>query len=505
MQAKKYLLALGILLINALSAAEEPTYTSQAPKAIQLYKQGIIHHAQKAYHKATHCFEQALKKDKKFVEAYLQLTKIQQQRDDFQGAIKLLRQAQRHLYKSNHYALYYELAFLYYRSGAYQQAHDVLSQLPDLSTLSAPLASQLDHLQQNVAFSLAQIKTPIPFHPRRLPPPLNQFASQYFPVLTVDQKTLFFTARSDQTQGLENIYVSHKDAAGQWTVPEPLTGKINTAHNEGTCAISADGKMLVFTACSRKGNHGICDLYVTYRKGNEWTPPKNLGARINSTGFESQPSLSADGKTLYFVAEREGNYGKKDIWQSTLQENGEWAEPVNLGPMINSAGRELSPCIHPNGQTLFFASNRCPSLGGFDIYYSNWINGQWTTPVNLGYPINKHKDQAALFITADGKKGYYAEGSQKGTSYYSSHLYEFDFPAALIQFPRSDFIKVQVADAKTGQATAAQVAVYDLEKTPCKQAFRWPQKKGSVRSLSTKAKNMASLSRKKGICLRAFM
>ncbi|HAN49914.1 MAG TPA: hypothetical protein DCQ08_02765 [Amoebophilaceae bacterium] len=463
MQVRMRIFALGIFVLGAFGTAEVHAYTSRSTKAIQLYEQAIIHHARQEYREATQYFKQALKKDKRFVEPYLQLAKIQQQIDDFAEAINLLRQAQHYLPKDKYYSLHHEIALLYYRSGAYQKAQEVLTQLPDPSVLPAALQLQVEYLKRDVAFSLEQIKMPVVFKPRLLPAPLNQFSSQYFPVLTVDQKTLFFTARSSQTHGKENIYISHKDGTDNWSPPQPLTGKINTEYNEGTCTIAADGKMLVFTACSRPGNHGICDLYAIYKKGDQWTTPRNLGPHINSKGWESQPSLSADGKTLYFVSDREGNYGKKDIWKSTLQNDGEWSKPVNLGPPINSKGREISPFIHPNGQTLFFASDRCPSLGGLDIYYSNWVNDQWTTPANLGYPINKHKDQASLFITADGQKGYYADGNQKGTDYYSSHLYEFDFPKDLIQCPKSDFIKLQVANAKTGQAMGVQVAVYDLE------------------------------------------
>ncbi len=455
-----YVLALFVFACFAFNSTRIP-YTSKSSKAIQLYEQALSHYAKKEYQKTKELFKQAIKKDKKFVEAYLQLAIIQQRLDNFEAAIKLLDQAKYYLFHGDHYQLYYELAYLYYRSGAYQKSQDVLKALPPKSAISATLLAKVVRLQKDVDFSLEKIKIPVAFEARPLSAPLNQFASQYFPVLTVDQQTMFFTARSSETQGKENIYVSYKDEADNWTIPQPLTGSVNSEHNQGTCTISADGKVLVFTACSCKGNCGICDLYVTYKEDNQWSTPKNLGPNINSKGWESQPSLSADGKTLYFVSEREGNYGKKDIWKSTLQEDGEWSEPVNLGPPVNSEARELSPFIHPNGQTLFFASDRCPSLGGFNIYYTNWIDGKWTEPVNLGYPINNHRDQAALFVTADGKKGYYADGNQKGTSYYSSHLYEFDFPEDLLQFPKSDFIKLKVVDTQRG--TPVTVEVYDME------------------------------------------
>jgi len=462
MHRNKHFLLLVSVALHLAGASPTATYTSHSSRAIQLYEQAITYYTKKDYPAAVATLQKALQKDKKFVEAYLQWATIQQQLDDFQGALHLLDQAQRYWLPDRSEALGHELAYRYYRSGAYAQAQAVLDQLPSLHAIALPLRTQIAHLQENVTFALQQFQTAIPFYPSLLPAPFNQFTSQYFPVLTVDQETLFFTARAEQTQGKENIYVSHKNAAGQWTAPQPFAGQVSTTHNEGSCTVAADGKTMVFTVCSCQDNRGICDLYITYQCQGKWTQPTNMGPRINSQGWDSQPALSPDGKTLYFVSERAGNHGKKDIWQSTLQDNGVWTVPVNLGPPINSTGREISPFIHPNGQTLFFASDRCPSLGGFDIYYSNWLDGQWTPPVNLGYPINGHKDQTALFITADGKKGYYADGRQQGTSYYSSYLYAFDFPEDLIQFPRSSWVKLKVVGEAAQSVPPAQIEVYDL-------------------------------------------
>lgn len=205
----------------------------------------------------------------------------------------------------------------------------------------------------------------------------------------------------------------------------------------------------------------MCDLYISYKRNGEWSQPENLGPHINSKGWQSQPSLAANGKTLYFVSEREGNYGKHDIWQSTLQADGKWSPATNLGPPINSKYREEAPFIHPNGQTLFFVSNRIPSMGGFDIYYTHCIDGAWTEPVNVGYPINNHKDQVSIFITPDGKKGYYADGKKK-TSHYHSYIYEFDVPENLITMLKCDVVQLAIVDAETQQPTEAQLEVYDM-------------------------------------------
>lgn len=456
---------IGCLSIAWIPPANSKKYTTTNDKAIQLYEEAMQVYLQKRYEIALELLEQARKKDKKFVEVYLQLATIYKELEDFEQSERFLDQAKSYLPIAKAPQLYYEVAQLYYRVGAYKKASDVVDRIPLREINTQVLLIKVQTLQQNLHLALEMLQRPLIFNPRRLPAPLNQFISQYFPVLTVDQQTIFFTALVDQGDGKfkENIYSSEKDEAGNWSNPAPISDKVNEPNsNEGTCTISADKRTLVFTACSKEGNYGVCDLYISYKHRGEWSTPENLGPRINSEGWQSQPSLSADGKTLYFVSERKGNHGKTDIWKSTLEDDGQWSQAVNLGPPINYKDRQVAPFIHPNGQTLFFASDRTPSMGGFDIYYSNWVNGQWTEPVNLGYPINNHKDQVSIFITADGKKGYYADGKRKGLNYHSSHIYEFDMPENLIPMPTSEVIRLKVLDAQTKQVTGAQVAVYDM-------------------------------------------
>ncbi|ACE06635.1 hypothetical protein Aasi_1325 [Candidatus Amoebophilus asiaticus 5a2] len=445
-------------------------YTSSSPKAIQLYKQASRVYLEKQYEKAIDLLKESIKKDKKFVEAYFELAIIYKNLEKFKQAEQLLDKAKIYI-PAKDVHLHYKISHLYYRIGAYKKAKTAFQRIPTESKKPKLLQAKIYILQQNLSLALEKIQRPLVFNPRKLPTPLNQFASQYFPVLTVDQQTILFTALVNYAgRYRENIYISYKDKFGKWTVPTSISEQINgITSNEGTCTISADKRTLVFTSCSREGNYGVCDLYISYRKGTEWTKPQNLGPHINSKGWQSQPSLSADGKILYFVSERKGNYGKNDIWKSTLQTDGQWSKPVNLGPVINSKAREISPFIHPNGQTLFFASNRTPSMGGFDIYYSNLVNGEWTEPINLGYPINNHKDQASIFITADGKKGYYADGKRKDCNYHKSYIYEFDMPDNLILMPKSNTVKLKVLDAKTEQPIVAQVEVYDMDIDTCQQ------------------------------------
>ena len=205
---------------------------------------------------------------------------------------------------------------------------------------------------------------------------------------------------------------------------------------------------------------GSCDLYISYKLGDEWTDPENMGTNINSRSWESQPSLSADGRILYFVSDRSGGFGKRDIWMSQWI-GGAWTKAVNLGPTINTAEEEVSPFIHVNGQTLYFSSKGFTGMGGYDIFFSEWNDDKWSAPKNLGYPINTADDQVSLFITADGEKGYYSY-EQRGADMYRSLLYEFQVPEAIKIKNISNYIAGKVLDVETREPLQAQVELFDV-------------------------------------------
>ena len=179
---------------------------------------------------------------------------------------------------------------------------------------------------------------------------------------------------------------------------------------------------------------------VTVAKEIELKDPlENMGAQINSSAWDSQPSLSADGRILYFVSTRSGGIGKQDIWVSYINEEGIWSKPSNLGNSINTKENEISPFIHSNGKTLYFASNGHLGMGGFDIYSSDKANEGFTSPVNFGYPVNNGEDQVSIFITADGKKGYYSNECDDGAK-TCSKLYSFEIPKSKQLKIKSNFI-----------------------------------------------------------------
>jgi outer membrane protein OmpA-like peptidoglycan-associated protein/Tol biopolymer transport system component len=312
-------------------------------------------------------------------------------------------------------------------------------------------------------YAVEGMKKPVEFKPRAISKATNRLPIQYFPVLSADQQTMIFTARvGDKADQDENIY-SMKKVNGEWGEPEFIKS-LNTFQNEGTCTISGDGRIMIFTTC--KGSeerpiYGQCDLFITYNEGGEWTKPQNMGAVVNSKSYDTQPSLSADGRTLYFVSNRPGGFGKEDIWVTNLDAQGQWTKPRNLGSTVNTAELDNDPFIHANGKTLFFSSDGHVGYGGSDIFKADFVNGDWASPENLGYPINDHKDQRGMVISPDGKTGYYSQGviSQERKSY--SQIYDFPLPPE-IKINPSNYVKGKVYDAKTKKLLQAKIDLINL-------------------------------------------
>lgn len=308
-------------------------------------------------------------------------------------------------------------------------------------------------------FAINALQKPLNIKKQSLGDTINFLKAQYFPVLTADGATLIFTGLTESKE--ENIYITHRQKEG-WDVPEEISKAINTVNNEGTCSVSADGRTLVFTACNRQDGFGSCDLYISHKQGNDWSTPVNMGEPINTREWDSQPSLSADGHTLYFASDRRGGLGKRDIWVSQLTGPNKWSEPKNMGPVINTSDEENAPFIHANGRTLFYSTNGLPGMGGMDIFLTQRMDTTWAVPQNLGYPINTVSDQVGMFIASDGKRAYYSD-DQSHQRKGGSLLYSFELPEVLKKMIiPTRYAKGIVLDSKTGKPLSSEIDLFDL-------------------------------------------
>ncbi len=343
-------------------------------------------------------------------------------------------------------------------SGHYGEALAALRRYAGTPGLSASSKRLTAKYIADCTFSLAALEHPAAFLPRNPGAPINSEHDEYFPKLTADHRTIIFTRKIDNQ---ENFFESTQDSSGTWTTAHFLEGAVNSAlYNEGAHCLSPDGKYLFFTGCNRPDGLGSCDIYVSRREGNGWGEPHNLGTPINGRGWEAQPALGADGRTLYFVSNRPGGQGGYDIWKSTLQPDGQWGVPQNLGPSINTPYDESSPYIHADNRTLYFVSDGWPGFGDKDIFKSRLDSaGRWQQPVNLGYPINDHHEQRALSVSMNGRQAFFA--ANRNDALGGLDIYSFDLPPAARPDPVA-YLKGTIVDAESGSPLQAEVTVTDI-------------------------------------------
>jgi Tol biopolymer transport system component len=231
----------------------------------------------------------------------------------------------------------------------------------------------------------------------------------YSPVMSVDESTIIFTSRRFGSIGIdgeyyEDILIAEKKEDGTWTTAHPISPYINTVTNEASISLSTDGNLLFIY---RDDNGG--DIYSSSLQNGAWISPAAMGGEINSKNWETHACLSADANTLYFVSDRPGGFGGRDIYRCVRLPNGAWSKALNLGPAVNTSSDEDAPFIHPDQRTLYFASKGHKSMGGFDIFFtSKNDSGAWAEPINLGYPINTPDDDIFFMTSPDGKRAYFS-------------------------------------------------------------------------------------------------
>ncbi len=469
------LLLVGLLACGRLAAQSRPplkeavpAYTTQNKKAIRLYQQAQEQLRYRQIGKARTLLEEALEKDSTFLEAHRTLADMGRitadedlvakhfksmalLRPEGPEAPSMLSLAARHARKRGRLD---EAEALYTRALAYTQP------------LLPKLKRELERGLASVRFARQAVQNPLSITRKPLPAIVNRFPLQYTPAATADDQILIYTARKGIHNGFdEDMYITRRDAKGNWQTPEPLSSVINTEGNEGTNSISADGRTLVFAACDRPGT-GSCDIYFSYRTGNTWSEPAAPDS-INSADWDSNPNLSADGNTLFFVSARAGGYGRQDIYVSHRWPNGRWGRPANVGPAINTEENEMFPFLHPNGRTLFFGSEGHPGMGGTDLFMAehaaqnrtDWT--LWDAPRNLGYPLNTSQDESSIFISPDGTRAYYCVDDSRNGQLVRSLLYEFELGNSLQLSARSYFAKGTVRAQGTLKPLDAQIDLID--------------------------------------------
>ena len=332
------------------------------------------------------------------------------------------------------------------------------------------------------------LANPVPFNPQPARN-LNTRWDEYLAALTPDGSSIYFTRRSKkknkydgpgaQLRSVEEFSsaVSTGEHQGMPAFEEgtALEAPFNTQYNEGGPSITADNRFMVFTICERNPKTGAqnCDLYYTTYEYGVWNGIRPMPEGINRPeSWESQPSISPNGDILYFTSDRKGGYGGLDLYRSTKDANGNWGVPENLGAAVNTKKNEKSPFIHPDSESLYFASDGHPGMGGYDLFKIQIAQGsaQWGKPMNLGYPINTGSDEIGMMVTLDGQKAYFASNKinqSNGWDIYFFDLYEAVQPEEVVlvrgqlkidQFASDEDPKVLLKNSVTGESQQLQLS-----------------------------------------------
>jgi outer membrane protein OmpA-like peptidoglycan-associated protein/Tol biopolymer transport system component len=276
------------------------------------------------------------------------------------------------------------------------------------------------------------VSNPIKIGIKNLGPEINSKYADYSPVISADESTIIFTSRREGSTGaktdengnlFEDIYIAQKTDSVRWGNAVNIGPPINTDGHEATIGLSVDGQKLFIY----KDDKGDGNIYFSELTGKNWSAPVKMNENINTPAWEPSASFSADGDYLYFTSNREGGWGGRDIYRSKKLPNGQWAKAQNLGPDVNTSYDEDAPFIHPDGKTLYFSSTGHKGMGGFDIFYTVFSDsGSWSTPENMGYPINTTEDDIFFVTTPDNKRAYYS--STKAGGYGEKDIYMLSMP-----------------------------------------------------------------------------
>jgi outer membrane protein OmpA-like peptidoglycan-associated protein len=292
----------------------------------------------------------------------------------------------------------------------------------------------------------------------------NSSEDDYMPMLNPTGTKLYFTsqraggisAEAAGTEGDEDIYMIEK-IGNSWGDPQLLPEPINSANNEGAQCFSADGQVMIYTGCGREEGMGSCDLYISTLEGDQWSTPVNMGNVVNSKQWDSQPTLSFDGTRMIFTSGRDGGYGEEDLYMIEKNNFGDWGPAMNLGPVVNTPFSDFAPFLSQDGKTLYFASEGHPGYGGYDLFKSTLENGKWTTPVNLGKPLNTPGDDRYFTIGGSGEMGYFASNRDEN----KMDLYAIEIPEDMRPQP-TVVVSGVVTNDKTKEKISAYVLVEDL-------------------------------------------
>lgn len=450
---------------GTLLAQPTPSYSIKNKRAIKWYEQARFQFRLRDSAQAFQLLAKALKKEPRFVEAYLLQAQIYDAYNQPQQALEAHLQA----FAVDSLAFlpaYFHAARQAHSIGQYQQAYELLMTYKQLDTLKKIHPKKVQFLLSHIEYARYAYNHPHSIDPIPLPAAINSEYDEYFPILSHDALTLSFTRLlpnppPSPTHHLlplqEDLYYSQRTfEESPWQEAVPYPAPIKSPMNEGAQTTIAREQVRYFTRCQ-----GPCQLWESHQnQEGTWSTPQPLPAPINSPHVSTkQPSITPDGRFLFFASDRPGGLGHYDIWVAEYLGEGQWDNPQNLGPTINTPFEEQTPFIHHDGQTLYFASQGHPGMGALDLFLTRKdAQGEWSTPQNLGYPINTHHVEMGLSVSPQGDVAFMASERENK----NLDIYAYPLPPALRPTPVS-YVTLTIQDHITREPLPAQYQLLALD------------------------------------------
>ncbi len=318
------------------------------------------------------------------------------------------------------------------------------------------------------------LNNPVPFNLKKVEG-VSSENHEYLFCISPDDEICFYTrvlmpekqrGYMADTKPKEFFYISFRDSNQRFDNGTPMPSPFNKGENEGSPTITVDNRLMIFAKVNMINGYPNSDLYCSEFLDEEWSPIKNLGPNINSPNtWETQPSISADGKTLYFITDRDSKKKGLEIYVSYRNPDGSWGKAAPLSDEINSVKDEKTPFIHSDSQTLYFSSDGHARVDKMDIFFSKMeVNGKWMKPKNIGVPINTEGDDVGFFVSTDGTKGYYSSDISGNFDLYTFDLYAEARPQKVV------VIKGEV----TSENGEPMKAIVELKNTETKSVIQIP-------------------------------
>ncbi len=474
------LIILSLSLLPILGWSQKSLSKAQQSEFLQAFQDGDDFLAKKKFEKAKKSFEKVIALKPQMAAAYRRLGVVHELLKDYKAAADYFETAIEINPKLSR-ALYFQSGEMLMKIENYTKAKERLKEYekflknpPEIfengelelstetyyNTLLESYLANCSFAAHKTDFTNIEIKN--------LGPKINSELDDLFPYIANNESWMFYTRNVPYYGGEDQLMYSTAESGGWAKSKTLLDKKMREEFNQGMGKISRDGKEMFFPIYNRADENNDCNIMKATMKRDAIVDINELGEEVNSPYWESQPSVNCEGKSLYFVSDRPGGFGGRDIWVSHLQEDGTWTNAINLGDKINTPMDEESPFIADDNTTLFFASNGHPGYGKTDVFYTRFSeNGDWGTPQNMGKPINSSDNELSFFMTAKGDKGYIASNRDGG--YGNFDIYEFKMPAKK-DFEEIAYIKGRVMDAVTKEPVESVVYIGDKGNYPTDKA-----------------------------------